>query len=366
MKLKPDLVVEYVSGQYPVFVKAAWLNEIAQAVAERTKRLVVITDETVHRIYGDAFLKALANLSVETVSIIIPPGEASKSLALVNGIYDRLLAEGVDRQATMVALGGGVIGDLAGFVAATWMRGIDLIQIPTTLLAQVDSSVGGKTGVNLPGAKNIVGAFWQPVGVFIDTSMLETLSDDEFTSGLAEVVKYGVILDAKLFKQLESQVELINQRDPVVMADIVKRCCMLKADVVRQDERETTGKRAVLNFGHTAGHALESVFGYGSWRHGHAVAAGMIVAARMALQLDRIKLDFVERLSALLRSLNIPHLFPANRHDEMLAIMNNDKKSVNGRPRFVLPTRIGHVELVDGIDSNLILQAMRQSSESGE
>ena len=366
MKLKPDLVVEYVSGQYPVFVRADWLNEIAQATAERTERIVLITDETVNRLYGDAFLQELDRLSVDSVSIIVPPGEASKTLALANGIYDKLLAQGVDRQATVVALGGGVIGDVAGFVAATWMRGIDLIQIPTTLLAQVDSSVGGKTGVNLPGAKNIVGAFWQPVSVFIDTSMLETLSDDEFTSGLAEVVKYGVILDAKLFKLLESQIELINQRDPVVMADIVKRCCILKADVVRQDERETTGKRAVLNFGHTAGHALESVFGYGSWRHGHAVAAGMMVASRMALQLGRIKLDFVERLSKLLGSLNIPHQFPATRHEEMLAIMNNDKKSVDGKPRFVLPTSVGHVELVDQIDSNLILQAMRQSSESGE
>ena len=212
MKLKPDLVVEHVSGQYPVFVKADWLQEIAHATAEQTKRIVLFTDENVNGLYGQAFLQELARYSVDVVNILVPPGESSKSLAVVNGIYDALLARGVDRQTTMVALGGGVVGDIAGFVAATWMRGIDLIQIPTTLLAQVDSSVGGKTGVNLPGAKNIVGAFWQPVSVFIDTSMLESLGEDEFTSGLAEVVKYGAILDAELFKLLESQVEMINKR----------------------------------------------------------------------------------------------------------------------------------------------------------
>ncbi len=366
MKLKPDLVVEHVAGQYPVFVSARWLDGIALATAERTKRLVFVTDNNVDRLYGETFQATLEQHSVEAIKLTVPPGEASKSLRVVNELYEQLLARGIDRQTTMVALGGGVVGDIAGFVAATWMRGIDLIQIPTTLLAQVDSSIGGKSGVNIPGAKNIVGAFWQPVSVFIDTSMLETLSEEEFTSGLAEVVKYGVILDAKLFKLLETQFESINQRDPAVMADIVRRCCQLKADVVRQDERETTGARAVLNFGHTAGHALESVFGYGTWRHGHAVAAGMMIAARMALQLGRVKADFVERLSKLLRSLRIPQQFPENRHDELLAIMNHDKKARNGKPRFVLPTKIGHVELVDEIDSNLILSAMRQSSESHE
>jgi 3-dehydroquinate synthase len=281
--------------------------------------------------------------------LVVEAGETSKSVEVADHLWQKLLELGADRKTAIVAVGGGVIGDLAGFAAATFARGLPLIQAPTTLLAQVDSSVGGKVGVNLPGAKNMVGAFWQPRGVLIDTSVLDTLPEREYRSGLAEVVKYGVILDADFFAWLEAHVSQINRRDSAALQQIVARCCRLKADVVEQDERELTGLRAVLNYGHTFCHAFETLTGYGQLLHGEGVAIGMDCAARLAERLGRVDRSFIERQRQLLESLGLSVQAPAVDDKDVLALMARDKKSEHGRLRFVLPTRLGHVELVGDV-----------------
>jgi 3-dehydroquinate synthase len=258
----------------------------------------------------------------------------------------------------VVALGGGVVGDLAGFVAATFARGLDFFQAPTTLLAQVDSSVGGKVGVNLPEAKNMVGAFWQPRGVLIDVNVLQSLPPREYRAGLAEVVKYGVILDADFFAYLEGHVDAINRKDAETLMHIVKRSCRLKADVVEQDERELTGLRACLNYGHTFGHAFEALGDYESLLHGEAVAAGMRCAARMAARLGRIDEAVVARQEALMAGLELLVDPPAVDGQDLLRAMHRDKKAAAGRLRFILPDRIGHVELVDDVADEDVLAAL--------
>jgi 3-dehydroquinate synthase len=241
------------------------------------------------------------------------------------------------------------VGDLAGFVAATFARGLDFVQVPTTLLAQVDSSVGGKVGVNLPNAKNMVGAFWQPKGVVIDVNVLSTLPQREYRAGLAEVVKYGVIMDADFFAFLEANVAAINARDAATLTHIVERCCRLKADVVEEDEYEIKGRRAILNYGHTFCHAFEAVTGYEQLLHGEGVAIGMMCAARLAERLGRVDGAFIERQSTLLTALHLPTESPQVDQDELIEAMYHDKKVERGELRFVLPTRIGHVEVVRGV-----------------
>jgi 3-dehydroquinate synthase len=249
-----------------------------------------------------------------------------------------------------VAVGGGVVGDLAGFVAATYNRGLPLLMVPTTLLAMVDSSVGGKVGVNLPQGKNLVGAFHQPAGVWIDTSLLDTLPDREYRSGLAEVVKYGVIRDAEFFEWLEKNAPAVLAREPAAVAHVVARSCRLKADVVEQDEREETGLRMVLNYGHTFAHAFESVGGYGTWLHGEAVAAGMVCASRLAERRGLISAEMTERQSALLARFQLPTARkPEWDVDRLIEAMRRDKKNVGGRMRFVLPTRLGDVAPFDEV-----------------
>jgi 3-dehydroquinate synthase len=364
MKRDPDLVARHGSGQTPIFVDAGWQQEMASIIAGQACRFVLITDANVGPLYAESFKQSLESHSVAVEYLVVPAGESSKSMLVAVQLYEALLKSGADRAITVIAFGGGVVGDLAGFVAATWMRGVDLIQVPTTLLAQVDSSVGGKTGVNLPQAKNSVGAFWQPVAVFVDTALLLTLPGEEYTSGLAEVVKYAVILDAGLFEWLETNAEAIGRRDPALLAQIVLKCCNLKAGVVHADERETTGHRAILNYGHTLGHALESAEGYGRLRHGHAVAAGMTFAARLARSLGRVDDTFVARQDRLLDVLGIPRALPDRGREELLALMTHDKKSLNGRPRFVLPTRIGHADMVEGIGDDIVGRAIDDARES--
>jgi 3-dehydroquinate synthase len=249
----------------------------------------------------------------------------------------------------VVALGGGVVGDLAGFVAATFNRGLPLLMVPTTLLAMVDSSVGGKVGVNHPRGKNLIGAFHQPAGVWIDPAYLATLPEREFNSGLAEVVKYGVILDAVFFAWLEEHQGAVARRDPAAISHIVSRSCRLKADVVEQDEREETGLRAVLNYGHTFAHAFETVAGYGTWLHGEAVAAGMACAARLARRRGLLDADVPRRQADLLRSFGLPTAPLSWPADALLEVMRSDKKNVGGRLRFVLPRRLGEVALFDDV-----------------
>jgi 3-dehydroquinate synthase len=251
-----------------------------------------------------------------------------------------------------------VIGDLAGFVAASYARGLAMFQVPTTLLAQVDSSVGGKVGINLAGAKNMVGAFWQPLAVVIDTAVLDTLPLREYRSGLAEVVKYGVILDADFFEYLEANVAGLNDRDPEVLRDTVARCCELKAQVVSRDEREETGLRAVLNYGHTFCHAFETLTNYSTLLHGEAVSIGMMCAARLAERLGRIDDSLAARQHKLLTALGLPVDVPPLDPDDVLRVMARDKKVEHGRLRFVLPSKLGHVELVAGVPSDDVRAAL--------
>jgi 3-dehydroquinate synthase len=255
------------------------------------------------------------------------------------------------------------VGDLAGFVAASFTRGLPLVQVPTTLLSHVDSSVGGKTGVNLPKAKNMVGAFWQPSMVVIDTDSLNTLPQREYVSGLAEVLKYGVILIPQLLEYLEQNVPAVLRKDALVVSHLVAESCKAKALVVQQDERETTGLRAILNYGHTFAHALESVVGYGRLLHGEAVSIGMHMAACLAYQLKRVPMSFVERQSKLLLALQLPTQFTEAEPDRLWAAMQHDKKVEHGQLRFVLPTRFGHVELVPGISKQQALDAITLANQ---
>lgn len=317
----------------------------------RPSHAVLITDAHVEQPHAAAAAASLVESGMTVDMLVVEAGETSKSVEVADHLWQKLLELGADRKTAIVAVGGGVIGDLAGFAAAAFARGLPFIQVPTTLLAQVDSSVGGKVGVNLPGAKNMVGAFWQPRGVLIDTAVLDTLPEREYRSGLAEVVKYGVILDAEFFAWLEGHVEEINRREGAALRHIVARSCRLKADVVEQDEREVTGLRAVLNYGHTFCHAFETLTGYGQLLHGEAVAIGMACAARLAERLGRVDSAFTQRQNKLLESLGLSLQVPEVNEQDVLSVMARDKKSEHGRLRFVLPTRMGHVELVDNVAS---------------
>jgi 3-dehydroquinate synthase len=314
-----------------------------------SRSALIVTDEHLARLgLVEDYSDALRRVGIEPRVSVLPPGEATKSLASASRLFDELVSMKADRHTTVVAVGGGVIGDLAGFVAATYARGVPLLMVPTTLLAQVDSSVGGKVGVNHPGAKNIIGAFHQPVAVWIDTQTLHTLPDRELRCGLAEVVKYGVILDGAFFEELERRAEAILGRDDAALRRIVARSCELKASVVSRDEREETGLRAVLNFGHTIGHAIEAVAGYdGPYQHGEAVAVGMVAEARLAESLGWIGREVVGRIEGLLDRLGLPTRAPGLDPERLLEAMGRDKKNRGGRTRFVLPRSIGQVELTD-------------------
>ncbi len=325
------------------------------ALASRRRRVshaVIITDVHVEKPHAQQAAESLAAAGADVDMLVVEAGEQTKSVESAAGLWNKLLDVGADRKTAIVAVGGGVVGDLAGFVAATFARGLDVFQVPTTLLAQVDSSVGGKVGINLPGGKNMVGAFWQPAGVLVDTAVLSTLPDREYRAGLAEVVKYGVILDADFFAYLEQHVADLNRRDSVVLQHVINRSCRLKADVVAGDEREQTGLRAVLNYGHTFCHALETVTGYGQYLHGEAVALGMLCASRLAERLGRVDGHFTARQRKLLAALGLGVEFPSVDHQAILTAMTHDKKTEHGRLRFVLPTRMGHVELVADVEEH--------------
>jgi 3-dehydroquinate synthase len=319
----------------------------------------LVTDENVRR-HADAASAALSAAGFRTLLAVLPAGEAQKSLSSASQLYDRLAEVHADRKTLVAAVGGGVIGDLAGFVAATYARGLPLLMVPTTLLAMVDSSVGGKVGVNHPRAKNLIGAFHQPVGVWIDTDVLATLPDREYRSGLAEVVKYGIILDAGFFAYLEAQADALLRREPAVVRHVVARCCRLKADVVEKDEREETGLRAVLNYGHTFGHAFETTLGYGAWLHGEAVAAGMVCASRLAERRGLVPPELTRRQEHLFQRFGLPTRAPRRTVADLLAVMRNDKKASAGRLRFVLPRRLGEVALFDDIAETDVEHVLRE------
>lgn len=361
MSDRTDVVrVSLAERSYEIEIGRGLLATAGPWILRRLKatHAVVVTDDRVGPVHGSPVVASLRDAGVRVSVATVPAGESSKSIAVLDRLWQELLSAGTDRKSLVVAVGGGVIGDLAGFVAASFARGLPFFQIPTTLLADVDSSVGGKVGINLPTAKNMVGAFWQPRGVLIDTAALDTLPAREYRAGLAEVVKYGVILDPEFFAYLEARGPAILAREPDVVRHLVARSCRLKADVVEQDEREETGLRAVLNYGHTFCHAIETVAGYGEYLHGEAVSIGMVCAARLAQLLGRIDTELVERQTRLLEALELPIAARSLPVEALLAAMQRDKKVEHGTLRFVLPTRLGHVELVPGVEPSLVRRVL--------
>jgi len=316
----------------------------------------LITDKNVLR-HAEVVRDSLEAAGIRTCLFEMTPGEQSKCLETISSAWDRLIEFQADRQTVIVAVGGGVVGDAAGFVASSFARGLPFVQIPTTLLADVDSSVGGKVGINHPRAKNMIGAFHQPLGVLIDTNSLATLPDREYRAGLAEVVKYGVILDAPFFEFLERNATEINCRNAAVVNYAISRSCELKASVVEQDEYERSGLRAILNYGHTFAHAYEALTGYGELLHGEAVAIGMLSASRLAEALGMIDAEVTQRQLALMNRLQMRLTLPAGRLFTTQAVLDRmqlDKKTVAGKLRFVLPTRLGEVVVVKDVPEQLV------------
>jgi 3-dehydroquinate synthase len=306
----------------------------------------VVTDNAVGPLYRPALRQALHGMQL--TEIAVPQGEEAKSWASLNRVFDALLAARCGRDTLVIALGGGVVGDLAGFAAAVYQRGVPFLQVPTTLLAQVDSSVGGKTAINHALGKNMIGAFHQPRAVIADVSTLSTLPDRELRAGIAEVIKHGAALDAPFFEWLEGHMEKLLARDADALAYAVRRSCELKADIVARDEREA-GVRALLNFGHTFGHAIEAGAGYGAWLHGEAVAAGMVIAAELSVREKRIGEGDLRRLRALIERAGLPARGPALSLDRWHELMATDKKAAQGRVRFVVLEKLGRARLQDGI-----------------
>ena len=320
-------------------------------------KVAIVSNATVAALYLQQLADALRTRGVEVISIVLEDGERYKNWAPLNRIYDALLERHCERSTTLIALGGGVIGDLAGFAAATYMRGIPFIQVPTTLLAQVDSSIGGKTGINHPLGKNMIGAFHQPRLVLADTAVLESLPPRELAAGMAEVIKHGLVRDGAFFAWLEQNMEKLLACDAHALAHAVRRCCEIKAAVVAEDERET-GVRMLLNLGHTFGHAIESGLGYGKWLHGEAVAAGMVMAADLSRRIGLIAESDVERIIALVRRAGLPVAPPDIAPARLLELMRVDKKTEGGKLRFVLLDRIGAASVRADVPATALQQTL--------
>ncbi|HEY5652992.1 MAG TPA: 3-dehydroquinate synthase [Pontiella sp.] len=331
------------------------LGELSSGVGLKGKCLV-ITDENVGRLYGTPAVKALEDAGFEVSIVTLPAGEQTKCGDQVFSLYSECIKAGLDRKSFIVALGGGVIGDLAGYVAASYLRGIPFVQVPTSLLAMVDSSVGGKTGINLPEGKNLVGAFYQPELVLADLETLRTLDSREYRAGLAEVVKYGIIHDAPFFKLLEEHLsELSDVENTTFLSKVVGRCCEIKADVVTRDEREG-GLRAILNFGHTVGHAVEKVAGYGEYVHGEGVSIGSVYAARASVEQTGLSQSECDRIETILKMLGLPLNAPEYNWLDLRAALAVDKKTVGGMPKFVLISEIGTSSIGHEIPEELMEQ----------
>ncbi|APZ44323.1 3-dehydroquinate synthase [Acidihalobacter ferrooxydans] len=343
------LNVELGTRSYPIHIGRGLLdNPDILRTAVSGRNVVIISNETVAPLYLNKVRRHLDDLRVG--DIILPDGEQYKTLGTLESIFTQLLEGHFDRNTTLIALGGGVVGDIAGFAAASYQRGIKFVQIPTTLLAQVDSSVGGKTGVNHPLGKNMIGAFHQPLAVIIDTETLDTLPDRELNAGLAEVIKYGLLGDAEFFDWLEENIDTLRARDHHSLAYAIKRSCQNKASIVAQDEREQ-GSRALLNLGHTFGHAIETGLGYGQWLHGEAVACGMLMAARLSGELGWLPTAAIDRIEALLLKAGLPVTPPAELSQQrMRELMAIDKKVIDGQLRLVLLRDIGHALVTDQFD----------------
>ncbi|CAN5250427.1 hypothetical protein BH11PSE11_BH11PSE11_33890 [soil metagenome] len=335
------LQVDLGERSYPISIGQSLLSDHRIFASHITgERVAVVTNTVVGPLYLDLVASTLEAAGKQVTRIVLPDGEEEKNWTNLMRIFDVLLAEKCDRKTTLIALGGGVIGDMTGFAASTYMRGVPFIQVPTTLLAQVDSSVGGKTGINHPLGKNMIGAFYQPQAVIADTETLNTLNPRELSAGLAEVVKHGAITDLEFFAWIEANIAPLLARDPVALAYAIQRSCEIKAEVVRQDEREA-GLRAILNFGHTFGHAIEAGMGYGVWLHGEAVGCGMVMAAELSLRMGFIDLDSKNRLLALVQAAGLPVRAPDLGAERWLELMEVDKKNEGGQIKFILLKPLG-------------------------
>jgi 3-dehydroquinate synthase len=346
---------------YPVFVGSETLGLFGASFLQYcdSKKAVVVTDENVGPLYAQAVTESLNSSGVQTHTITVPAGEATKRREVVESIYDKLFDLSVERSDAIVALGGGVVGDLAGFVAATFKRGVHYVQLPTSLLAMVDSSIGGKTGINHPRGKNMIGAFYQPKMVFADIAVLKTLPRRELGCGLAETVKHAVIRDGEFFELMENHTDQIMNLEPELMVDLVVRNCRIKAAVVSADEFES-GLRGILNLGHTIGHTIETVCADRDVHHGEAVSLGMVAAARLAAGRGLLKAETIDRITALLNRLNLPTSVNEGLPvDKLYEAMKQDKKVKAGKIRFVLPTSIGSCAFVDDISEDDIKNAIK-------
>lgn len=357
------LHVDLDNRSYPILIGRDLLGDPACLAPYITgQRVVIISNTTVAPLYMDRLQRALDSETAVT-EVILPDGESYKTLDTVQQIFNSVLAAGHDRTTTFIALGGGVVGDMAGFAAACYQRGVAFIQVPTTLLSQVDSSVGGKTGVNHALGKNMIGAFYQPRLVLIDTQVLQSLPPREFAAGLAEVMKYGLICDVGFYRWLQAKLPQLLAREEAVLAEAIERSCAIKASVVAADEREG-GVRAILNFGHTFGHAIEAAQGYGSWLHGEAVATGMLLAARLSARRGWISDEEVAALAELLTAAGLPLRPPPELSAAtFLQHMSRDKKTVNGRLRLVLLQSLGQARIVDDADAAEITDLLEAAAE---
>jgi 3-dehydroquinate synthase len=342
---------------YPIHIGSGLLEQ-ADLYKKHIKGTftAVVTNETVAPLYADKVVKTLESIGQKVKLIVLPDGEAFKTWEVLQKIFDGLLENSADRKTTLLALGGGVIGDMTGFAAACYMRGIKFIQVPTTLLSQVDSSVGGKTGINHPLGKNMVGAFHQPQAVIADLDTLKTLPAEELAAGLAEVIKHGAIADSEFLSWIEENQDTLNKCDPAAMEYAVRRSCEIKSQVVAQDEKEG-GIRAILNFGHTFGHAIEAGMGYGAWLHGQAVGCGMVMAADLSVRVGLLSEAEASRLKKIIEALHLPTQPPKLGVDRFMELMSVDKKAEGGEVRYILLNGLGQAK-IQTVDDDLVIQTL--------
>ena len=360
------LEVDLGERSYPIEIGADLLTDTALlGRLISVKRIVIITNTVVAPLYLETLTRSLETAGKTVQSLVLPDGEKEKNWTSLMKIFDFLMEHKCDRKTTLVALGGGVIGDMTGYAAASFMRGVPFVQVPTTLLAEVDSSVGGKTGINHPLGKNMIGAFYQPEAVIADTKTLDTLPDRELVAGLAEVIKYGAIIDRPFFEWLEDHIGNLLARDRDALAYAIRRSCEIKADIVRQDERESTGLRAILNFGHTFGHAIEAGLGYGEWLHGEAVGCGMVMAADLSCRMGWLDATLRDRIRALVEKAGLPVVSPALGTERWIGLMQVDKKNAGGEIQFVLLKTLGEA-VVTPVPMDLLGATLRESSAAGQ
>lgn len=355
----PSIQVNLGDRSYPIAIEAGCLQDTGFLLsAIQGNQVIVVTNDVVAPLYLQTLMDLLTSSNKQITSIVLPDGEANKTLASFEYVLSQLLERRIARDACIMALGGGVIGDLSGFVAACYQRGIDFIQVPTTLLSQVDSSVGGKTAVNHPLGKNMIGAFYQPKAVLIDPVTLDTLPQKEFSAGMAEVIKYGIIYDREFFTWLVNNKSDIKGKDPQTLSYMISRCCQIKADIVNQDEKEH-GIRALLNLGHTFGHAIEAEMGFGTWLHGEAVSAGTVLACELSVMRKQMLASELRQVAELLADFDLPTDGPTSMTaDSYITHMQRDKKVLSGTMRFILPIGIGKAQVVSDVTQQELNQLL--------